>query len=102
MKSKFISLLVALACVGSTQTLLAGDMPVKALVRKAPVYKAPRPVLVDNWSGWYGGGHIGGGWSHNAFSDPLGVFVSPGGTVGPHSSRFLGGVQVGANWQVNS
>jgi outer membrane immunogenic protein len=107
MKSKFMCLLVALASVGSTQPLLAGDGPVKAPVRKAPVYKAPvykapRPVVVDNWTGWYVGGHIGGGWSHNAFSDPLGGFISPGGTLGPSSSRFLGGLQLGANWQVNN
>ena len=44
-----------------------------------PVYKAPPPVVVTwNWSGFYIGGHAGGGWSEFELalgSAPLGRFI---------------------------
>ena len=36
---------------------MAADMPVKA-----PVLKAPPPVALYNWSGFYVGGQAGGAW----------------------------------------
>jgi outer membrane immunogenic protein len=66
------------------------------------VYKAVRPVApVDTWSGFYFGGHIGGGWTNNGFSDPLGVIAPGGAVVSAKDSGFLGGVQLGYNWQYN-
>src|SRR5215469_6169478 len=51
---------------------------------RVPAYSAPPPIpLVYNWTGFYGGGHLGAGWSEGG------------------SSGFLGGGQVGFNYQIN-
>src|SRR5215470_15217165 len=64
-----------------------------------PIAKAPiaAPVALYNWSGFYFGGHIGGVWSDPNWTDVSGIppFIS-----GSHNaSGFLGGGQVGFNWQ---
>jgi outer membrane immunogenic protein len=51
---------------------------------KAPVYTAP--ALVYNWTGFYIGGHVGGGFGGDS-------------SLGGSDGRFLGGVQGGADYQ---
>jgi outer membrane immunogenic protein len=61
----------------------------------APAYVAP----MYNWTGLYVGAHIGGGWSSKDFAnyDPL---LGPVGNFGSvDADGFLGGVQLGYNWQ---
>jgi outer membrane immunogenic protein len=82
----------------------AADLPVKA--RPMPV-----PVEVYNWTGFYIGGHVGGGRSDS--SDDLVTYqrftgAAPGtphtlqsGTFGSNNSAFGGG-QIGYNWQMAS
>src|SRR6516162_2304182 len=48
----------------------------------APAYGYPPPPLFYYWTGFYGGGHLGVGWSVGA-------------------SGFLGGGQAGYNYQIN-
>ena len=94
---------LAVALLGAT--LLGGvsanaaDMPVKG-----PVYKAP-PMVMYNWSGCYIGAHAGAGWSRTewtntadttAFGDLL-----PGEGFSQTKSGFVGGGQIGCNYQVN-
>jgi opacity protein-like surface antigen len=68
---------------------------------KAPVIAAA-PM---NWSGFYIGGHMGGGWSDDRWSDPFGSTPGVGGVnvAGfgdqTHATGPLGGAQIGANWQ---
>ena len=58
---------------------------------------------VYNWTGFYIGGNVGGGWD-----DVKSLELAPGtpglptGTVFPtaRGSGWLGGVQAGYNWQV--
>jgi len=61
-----------------------------------PVYtKAPPVAPIYDWSGFYIGGHIGYGWA-----DPN--IMLPGGASiinHPQPNGFLGGGQVGMNWQ---
>jgi outer membrane immunogenic protein len=82
----------ALAC----GPVLAADMPVR---RGMPV-KGPQPVPVIagySWSGFYIGGHVGGGWGDKCFAE-LGV-----GSDGCHEADgWLGGGQVGYNWQTGN
>src|SRR6266849_10163179 len=54
---------------------------------RAPAYRPPPPIPFYNWTGFYGGAHLGVGWSDD------------GG--GGSSSGFLGGGRVGYNYQIN-
>lgn len=70
----------------------AADLP----PRPVPSYKAPAYVTY-NWTGFYVGGHIGYGWSKITGTDPL------DGTSADATLRgFLGGGQVGYNYQIGS
>jgi outer membrane immunogenic protein len=104
-------LFVATAFIGlGTGAAMAADMPVKAPILKA----APAPV--DSWSGFYIGVNAGGIWSRNHDTvAPDGCFltnVACGGGVANNPLRsdtgrlnhggFLGGGQIGINWQQNN
>jgi outer membrane immunogenic protein len=84
---KFLLTGVALATLAGGPAL-AADLP-----RRAPV-KAPEPVVYAyNWSGFYIGAHVGGGWSEKCFT-------FAGNADGCHDGDgFLGGGQLGFNWQ---
>jgi len=73
----------------------AADLPLKA-----PVYKVP---MAYNWTGFYVGGHLGGGWStvSPVAIDPTAAF--PVGTAfnSGHLSGALGGIQAGYNYQMD-
>jgi outer membrane immunogenic protein len=67
--------------------------PPPAMPAAAPVAYAPQ---IYNWSGFYVGGHLGGGYGASSWSDPFG-----GGNNNFNDWGFLGGAQVGANAQFN-
>jgi outer membrane immunogenic protein len=76
---------VALVALGATSPVLAADLAARPYT-KAPAYAAP----IYNWTGFYIGGHIGGAFGgNNNFA----------GFGGNNDGRFLGGVQVGADYQ---
>src|SRR4029077_20279220 len=52
------------------------------------------PVAYD-WTGFYIGGHVGYGWAEKDWRDAFGLNVSNRG------NGFLGGGQVGFNYQIN-
>ena len=70
----------------STASAFAADLPARTYT-KAPAY-APAPIY--NWTGFYIGGHIGGAFENNSFN---------GLAVTGNRSSFLGGAQVGADYQ---
>jgi outer membrane immunogenic protein len=73
----------------------AADLPpARAPAVVPPVVYAP-PVY--NWSGFYVGGNLGAGFAHSSWSDP---FSGPNNTF--DKTGFIGGGQVGANWQINA
>lgn len=65
-----------------------------------------------DWTGFYVGGHVGGGWQSTAFQDPSAVaavtvccdqilFLEPSAVApGASAGGFLGGVQAGVNYQI--
>lgn len=71
-----------------------------------PAYKAPpgpAAIVAYNWSGFYIGGHAGGTWADTVVSDPTGaVFAPPGAGIDINGAGFLGGGQLGYNWQAGS
>jgi outer membrane immunogenic protein len=91
---------VALITLGFVGAAVAADMPVKA----------PPPVVVNTWTGFYVGINFGGGWYKNSQSfsqspdpglNPLGVVFDP---VTYNSSTVFGaqgGVHAGYNWQLS-
>jgi outer membrane immunogenic protein len=72
----------------------AADLPVRpAPAPVAPVVYAP-PAY--NWSGFYIGGNIGGGFANSSWTDP---FTGASDTFS--KDGFIGGGQIGANVQFN-
>jgi hypothetical protein len=81
---------------------------VAAMPTKAPPILAPtsRPM---NWTGYYVGGHLGGGWSDDHWSDPFGSTVGAGGLINvagfndiTRATGPIGCGQIGVNWQFAS
>ena len=101
-------------------TVAVGVLAVPAMaadMATAPIYKAPVPVPVCIWCGWYVGANVGGTWGGdpvNVVTTPVTSFGgSPGiiathgapaaasatGSLGGNKAGFIGGGQVGYNWQ---
>ncbi len=70
-----------------------------------PVYKAPPMEPTYNWTGFYLGGHLGWGavdQDTTLLVSSAGVPILPPGTViNGDASSFIGGSQIGYNWQTN-
>jgi outer membrane immunogenic protein len=78
-------------------SLTAGTAGAADLAVKAPLYKAPPPVVVFNWTGCYIGGQVGAQWgSWTADVDYPGVVAS---RDFDHKANFIGGGQIGCNYQ---
>jgi len=86
-----LSLLSLAACLALAA---AGAANAADLQVKKPVYKAPPPVAVYDWTGFYVGGHAGYAWTHKNWRNPSGVDL-----VGYTAEGVIGGVQGGYNWQ---
>jgi len=86
------TVIVTCVCICSAQ---AADLPrPRAPAPVAPVAYVP-PVY--NWSGFYVGGNLGAGFADSSWTDPF---------TGAHDTfnktGFIGGGQVGVNWQINA
>lgn len=90
MRLRIASMIAVTAAVVSTSAM-AADLPAKA-----PAYVPPAPVW--NWSGFYIGGHVGAAFSGNdSFNtDVFGL------TTGNRDAAFMGGGQIGADYQFAS
>jgi outer membrane immunogenic protein len=81
--------LVMLAAIGSAS---AADLPLP----NTPFYYKQPPAPIYNWSGFYVGGNLGGGWnSGGSISDTAGSTFSNTN----NGASFLGGGQVGVNYE---
>ena len=90
MKKFLLSMAITAGFAGSA---LAADLG------RAPIYKAPAPVAVANWTGCY----IGAGGGYGMFNqdhrtlDPAGIpFAGQAGTVTTGGRGWFGTVQAGA------
>ncbi len=78
------------ACAFVAAPALAADLPVKAP-------PAPAPIPVFSWTGFYLGANVGGAWSNSTITDNV-----TGASLSTDNSGFIGGGQVGFNYQVNN
>lgn len=83
----------AILALGST-SVLAADLGPRTYTKAAPAYVAP----VYNWSGFYVGAHVGGAFGGDNGANNI-AGNSPFGTSN-RDSAFLGGGQVGYNYQL--
>ena len=82
-----------------------GDTTPAASATRLPA-KAPVVAAAMNWTGFYVGAHLGGGWSNDRWSDPFGSTPAGGGFFNvagfgdtTHATGPLGGGQIGFNLQ---
>jgi len=78
---------------------VAGAPAHAADLGRRPAYAPPpvvAPVPIFSWSGCYIGGHIGGGWARKSVSASE---LAPGISFAGNTIGFLGGGQVGCNYQ---
>jgi outer membrane immunogenic protein len=85
--------LTALAAAG--QPAAAAD--VGRVPARAPVFA---PVPVENWTGLYIGGNAGYSWGRTDLDYTRDAFPAARTTLDPNS--FIGGGQIGYNWQLGS
>jgi outer membrane immunogenic protein len=95
-----------IAMAAALRTATAADADVYG---PPPVIYPPVTVVLFSWTGFYFGGHVGGGWgSTNETGTPYGFFngiradtITPAPTT-VDVSGWLGGGQIGANYQIGS
>jgi len=97
---KLIAALAFTAALG-TGAVSAADLAMRPYT-KAPAFAEP----LYNWSGFYVGGHVGGAWTTqewtNSANTTLFGDLSPGQGFRQRGSGFFGGGQMGYNWQANN
>ena len=88
--------LAVVLSVGAGSAALAADLPPPmAAPPRAPATYIPAPVPYYNWSGFYIGGNLGAAFtSSSTLSDS-----QLSGITSTTSGSFLGGGQVGVNWE---
>ena len=101
MRRFFLATLSVLALSGDAR---AADLPMKSPHAQAAAMVDP----VYNWSGFYVGLNAGGAWGRtettsSPFGDNIGVtaaaLAQAAGASASTGSGFIGGVQIGYNWQ---
>jgi outer membrane immunogenic protein len=72
----------------------AADLPMKARP-----YSPPPPPPPFSWNGFYIGASAGAIWQDSTGTDKDGWFFAPGTDSGLSGAGFIGGVNMGYNWQ---
>jgi outer membrane immunogenic protein len=91
-KILFASVALAALTAGSAS---AADLPIRQAPAAAPVY-AP---IIFSWTGFYIGANVGGVWNQTSVTDTAALI---GASTGNNNGAFMGGGQVGANYQMGS
>jgi outer membrane immunogenic protein len=92
----------------AASALLMGSMSASAADLAArPYTKAPMPaVAVYNWGGFYIGGHVGGAWTNQEWSNVANTTafgdLGPGQGFRQRGTGVFGGGHMGYNWQASN
>jgi outer membrane immunogenic protein len=106
MKSQLRAIVVAAAMLGNSA--MAADYPIYPV--NAPLYRPPVRNMLFSWTGCYGGVNLGAKWGNRADTIELAAVPFPGGTIpsfsvplqGQSVGSFVGGGQVGCNYQIGN
>ena len=110
MRRVSITIVAAVSTIAFAQFASAADLP-----RKAPV-AVPPPPPVYSWTGFYAGLNAGGSWGNTTIDNSASVNFCSGivpafcpasaatlpGQFDPHLTGFIGGGQIGYNYQFAS
>jgi outer membrane immunogenic protein len=94
-----------LVLAGAAGLALASAQPATAADIPVPAYQPPPTIILFSWTGFYIGGHGGGGWATKQTNTVPFTFAGALITPAPNSisaSGGLAGAQIGANYQVGS
>jgi outer membrane immunogenic protein len=100
-------LLSATALIGLASAAVAADLP----ARGPAVAPAPVAVPIFTWTGFYAGLHAGAAWQDRNHCPTLATYTNGVATAVPsfapncdggNRTNFMGGLQLGYNWQINS
>ena len=84
------------------KTLIASGA-ILSIAALSPALAAPEAAPIFNWTGFYIGGHLGGGWSDDSAKAALtGAGAFDPAVIGNNASGIVGGGQIGYNWQFTS
>ncbi len=92
---KLAVVLMATCSLAYASMAYAADLGARQPMKAPPLQYAP----AFNWTGFYGGVNAGWGWIHGSGN------IAIGGATGPTSGSgngFLGGGQIGYNWQTGA
>lgn len=92
------TLLLTAAFAALAGSAFAADLPARAPYYKAPVAVPP----LFSWTGCYVGGSVGGGFGQTKATDDNGFVSSTGSRASTNTSGFVGGGQVGCNYQFSN
>jgi outer membrane immunogenic protein len=104
---KQLTCLTIVACASLALTLAAFGGPEPLPSGKEMKQVAPAPPECDfTWTGFYVGGNAGYGWGNadthfDPLPDPVTFFDLEPTTLSPDPDGFIGGGQIGFNWQWN-
>src|SRR5579862_7004496 len=95
MRKVLCAVVLTSSLIGMPVVAMSADMPTPP-----PIYKAPPAYVAPafSWTGFYIGANMGAGWNQGNLNDSFGLFS--GGAN--NNATFLGGGQVGANYQINN
>src|SRR3954453_12659895 len=98
-QSKLIATLAFTAALGAGAASAAD-------LGSRPYTKAPYIDPIYNWAGFYVGGHVGGAWSEEQWTNTSNTTafgdLSPGQGFRQRGSGAFGGGQIGYNWQASN
>jgi outer membrane immunogenic protein len=87
MRKLLLGMAAGVALLGAANSAQAADMAVKAM-------PPPVPVPIFTWTGFYLGGNLGAAWAQRSITDVFGNTFTR-----TSDARFIGGGQLGYNWQ---